>query len=123
MTITSFEDLDCWKESTTLATHIYRLTSEGTIAKDYGLRDQIRRAAISVPSNIAEGKERETVAEFVRFLYIAKGSAGELRTQLFIAREIGYFSDEQFMVMKEKLERISGMIGNLIKALRKPATC
>jgi len=97
---------------------IYRATTQGKFAKDFGFRDQICRSAVSIPSNIAEGKERETVAEFVRFLYIAKGSAGELRTQLFISRNIGYLTEDDFRKLTERVERISGMIGNLIKALR-----
>jgi four helix bundle protein len=91
----------------------------GEFGKDFGFRDQLRRAAVSIASNIAEGKERETTAEFIRFLYIAKGSAGELRTQLYIANKIGYLDDLKFKELNEKVERLSGMIANLIKALKK----
>jgi four helix bundle protein len=119
MKITRFEDLDCWQEATSLAINIYRITSEGDIATDFGLRDQIRRSAVSIASNIAEGKERETPSEFIRFLYIAKGSAGELRTQLYIAREIGYLPEKQFQALNERADKISGMLGNLIKAIRR----
>ena len=68
--------------------------------------------------NIAEGKERGTVNEFIRFLFIAKGSAGELRTQIFIAHRIGYLKDDKFQELNEKVARIGGMIGNLIKAIK-----
>jgi four helix bundle protein len=117
--ITSFEDLECWKEGVALSVQVYRVSNQGELAKDFGLRDQIRKSAVSIPSNIAEGKERETVKEFIRFLYIAKGSAGELRTQLIIAYQIGYLSDQEKLELIEKTVRIGGMIGNLIKFLKK----
>jgi four helix bundle protein len=119
MKITRFEDLECWQEATSLAIEIYRISSGGEFGKDFGFRDQLRRAAVSIASNIAEGKERETIAEFIRFLYIAKGSAGELRTQLYIANKIGYIDDLKFKELNEKVERLSGMIANLIKVLKK----
>jgi len=119
MKIEKFEDLECWKEATSLAIEIYRISSEGEFGRDYGFRDQLRRASISIASNIAEGKERETVAEFIRFLYIAKGSAGELRTQLYIANKIGYLEGRKYEELNERVVRISGMIANLIKAIRK----
>ena len=71
---------------------IYKVTSQGKISRDYGLKDQIQRAAVSVSSNIAEGFERGTKQEFIQFLYIARGSCGELRSQLYIAKEIGYLN-------------------------------
>ena len=120
--ITGFESLDCWKDGVSLAVQIYRISSQGDLAKDFGLRDQIRKSAVSIPSNIAEGKERETVNEFIRFLYIAKGSSGELRTQLIIANQIGYLDDQPSKDLIEKSTKISGMIGNLIKYLKKGRT-
>jgi four helix bundle protein len=119
MKLTRFEDLDCWKEAVSLAVEMYRITKEGKLAKDFGLRDQLRRAAASVASNIAEGKERETVSEFIRFLYIAKGSAGELRTQLQIAKEVGYLEKEEFEGFRGRVEKVGGMTGNLIKVLKR----
>jgi len=119
MKITRFENLDCWQEATSLAIEIYRISGDGEIGKDYGFRDQLRRSAVSIASNIAEGKERETASEFIRFLYIAKGSAGELKTQLFIAKEIGYLGEAKFLKLNQKVEKISGMLGNLIKAIRR----
>ena len=119
MKITRFEDLDVWKESTSLAIDVYQMSKNGELSKDFGLRDQIRRAAVSIASNIAEGKERETVKEFIRYLYIAKGSAGELRTQLYIACQVGYLGDKYYQELNQRVGRISGMIGNLIKALKK----
>ncbi len=116
--ITRFEDLDCWQQSVKLTTEIYEVTNKGEFAKDFGFRDQLRRAAVSIPSNIAEGKERETINEFVRFLYIAKGSGGELRTQLLIAENIGYLSTDKARDLRGKVEKVNGMIANLIKALK-----
>ena len=73
-----------------MAVAVYVLSKDGELSRDFGLRDQMRRASVSAESNIAEGKERETAPEFIRYLYMAKGSAGELKTQLIIAEEIGY---------------------------------
>jgi len=117
--LTRFEDLTCWQEATSMAVEIYRISRNGNIGKDFGFCDQIRRAAVSIASNIAEGKERETTPEFIRFLYIAKGSAGELRTQLYIANQIGYIEETKYLELNSKVEQISRMIGNLIKSLKK----
>ena len=114
-----FEDLECWKKSVELAVRIYGVTRKGGFEKDYGLKDQIRRASVSIPSNIAEGKERQSVAEFIRFLYIAKGSAGELRTQLLIASRIDYLDQEEFKMLNHQTLEIGMMIAGLIKTLKK----
>jgi len=119
MKLTRFEELECWQNATSLAIEIYRISSKGELGKDFGFRDQLRRSAVSVASNIAEGKERETTAEFIRFLYIAKGSAGELRTQLYIANKIGYLNDNKYKEFNERIDKISRMIANLIKALKR----
>jgi len=119
MKLTAFEDLKCWQEAVSLAVDIYRISGGGEIGKDFGFRDQLRKASVSIASNIAEGKERETVSEFIRFLYIAKGSAGELRTQLCIAHKIGYIDGVKYRELNERAKRLSGMIANLIKALRR----
>jgi four helix bundle protein len=116
--IRRFEDLECWQRAVDLAVNIYEQSSSGELGKDFGLRDQLRRAAVSISSNIAEGKERETVPEFIRYLYIAKGSAGELRTQLNIAGRIGYISQEKLKLLTNETETIGGMLGNLIKRLK-----
>ncbi|WP_419663446.1 S23 ribosomal protein [Desulfosarcina variabilis str. Montpellier] len=116
--IRRFEDLECWQRAVDLAVNIYEQSSSGELGKDFGLRDQLRRAAVSISSNIAEGKERETVPEFIRYLYIAKDSAGELRTQLIIAGKIGYNKQEKLNSLTSETERIGAMIGNLIKRLK-----
>ena len=95
-TLKQFEDLDAWKEARELTQAIYRITSVGEFAHDYGLRDQIRRAAISIMSNIAEGFERGGDKEFLQFLSIAKGSCGEIRAQLYAALDQAYVSEVQF---------------------------
>ncbi len=117
MSKTNFKDLKVYKEAKTLAVEIYKLTDKAGFKKDYGLRDQIQRSAVSIPSNIAEGCERETDKEFIRYLYIAKGSLGELITQLDIAKEIGYIGNDDFESQTEKCNKIGGMLGALIKYL------
>ena len=93
---TGFKQLKVWTEARDLAVEIYRLSIVGPLAKDFGLRDQLRRAAVSIPSNIAEGDERDTDKDSVRFFYMAKGSAAEVRTQLEIARRVDLITAEQF---------------------------
>ena len=98
-----------------LAVLIYRVTEIGCIAKDFGLKDQIRRAAVSVPSNIAEGDERDTYKDAVRFLYIAKGSLAEVITQSIIAHEIGYLNESDRNHIEQECGAIGKMLGSLIK--------
>src|SRR5882762_11389104 len=90
--IDRFEDFIAWQKARKLTADIYRVTSEGNFARDFGLKDQIRRAAVSNMSNLAEGFERGRAAEFHQFLSIAKGSCAELRTQLYVALDVGYLS-------------------------------
>ena len=110
-----FRDLQVWRKAKDLAVYIYRVTNKGDFCKDFGLRDQIRRAVISVASNIAEGDERDTNRESVRFLYIAKGSLAELLTQIIISKEIGYIRDEEFNYVFGECDVIGKMLGKLIK--------
>ena len=119
MSKTNFKDLKVYKEAKTLAVEIYKLTDKIGFKKDYGLRDQIQRSAVSIPSNIAEGCERETDKEFIRFLYIAKGSLAELITQLEIAQEVGYITKTELKTQIEKCNKIGGMLGALIRTLSK----
>jgi len=90
-----FEDLVAWQKSKHLCVAIYRVTANARFARDFGLRDQIQRAAVSVMSNIAERFNRNSRAEFARFLAIARGSAGEVRSQLYLAKELGYLGEEE----------------------------
>ena len=101
-TIEKFEELEVWQTSIELCAEIYKLTNTELFAKDYGLKDQIRRASVSVPSNISEGYERDSKKQFLYFLVIAKGSCGELRTQLRIARILNYLDEKEYILINEK---------------------
>ena len=94
--ITRFEEIEGWKTSRQLTNMIYKLTDQGAFAKDYSLKDQIRRASVSIMSNIAEGFESRTDLQFINYLGHAKASAGEVRSQLYIALDLKYISQEQF---------------------------
>ncbi|HCO94532.1 MAG TPA: four helix bundle protein [Phycisphaerales bacterium] len=113
-TYNSFEDLPVWKTAKELSILAYKTTAEGKLRKDYGLKDQIQRAAVSVSSNITEGFERGSKREFIQFLYIAKGSCGELRSQLYIAKDLGYLdngvSDNLIKSAYNTSKQISGFI-------------
>ena len=114
--MTGFRELNVWQESKKLAVKIYQTTQDGDFGRDFNLRDQIRRAAVSIPSNIAEGDERGSNRDSVRFLYIAKGSLAEFQTQLEIAYEIGYLNKEKLKEFLDSSEAIGRMLGSLIKA-------
>lgn len=118
MAANGFKNLEVWQKGKDLAVEIYKITTKGDIGRDFGLRDQIRRSAVSIPSNLAEGDERDTDRESIRFFYIAKGSLAELRTQLQIAHEIGYMGKDLFQSLDERYETLGRMIGALIKARR-----
>lgn len=118
MPVRYFEDLDVWKEARRLTNEVYTVTQDARFAKDFGLRDQIQRAAVSIMSNIAEGFERGGNQEFIQFLYIAKGSCGEVRAQLYVALDQGYITQERFVQMFNSFKRLSGMISNLIDYLK-----
>jgi four helix bundle protein len=112
----NFKDLKVWQKSKNLAIQIYQLTDHGKIARDFSLQDQMRRAAVSICSNIAEGDERGTNKDSVRFLYIAKGSLAELLAQLEIGVGIGFFSQEQIKIVEQDIVDTGKMLGSLIKA-------
>lgn len=118
MSVKYFEDLEIWKLARSLIKEIYDITRNERFAKDYGLVDQIRRASVSIMSNIAEGFERSGNQEFIQFLYIAKGSCGEVRTQLYVALDQGYISQEEFNGVFKSFKRLSVMISNLIEHLK-----
>ena len=111
-----FRDLRVWQRAKDLAVYIYKNTAFGKFSKDYGLRDQIRRAAVSIPSNIAEGDELGTDKQSIRFFHTSKGSSAEVLTQAIIAFEIGYLSEEVFSHVEEECQSISKMLNRLIKA-------
>lgn len=112
-----FEQLDAWKLARELTKQIYSATRERQFSRDFALRDQIRRAAISVMSNIAEGFERNNDKEFRHFLRIAKGSAGEVRSQLFAAFDQNYLDESAFREMGLSCVRVSEIITGLIRYL------
>ena len=111
-----FRELRVWQAAKALAVDVYQLSATGPLSKDFGLRDQMRRAAVSIPTNIAEGDERDTNRDSVRFLYIAKGSLAELRTQLEIAREVGLLTPEIHQPLERRCAELGHMLGALIKA-------
>jgi len=117
--VSRFEDLEVWQEGCDLAVEIYKQSREGKLARDYGLRDQMTRAAVSIPSNIAEGKERETAPELIRYLYIAKGSTGELQTQLYIAQRIGYVDEGTCYDLIQQTKVLSKKLGSFIQYLKR----
>ena len=94
-TVRAFEDLHIWQKSVEFVKEIYLITSNTGLNSDFGLKDQIRRASVSIPSNIAEGFERRSRKEYLNFLNMAKGSAGEVRCQLYLAKELGYLSEQE----------------------------
>lgn len=111
----SFEELEVWKRACRLAVRIYEVLKD---CRDYGLKDQMTRAAVSIASNIAEGAERDTRPEYIRFIHIAKGSAAELRTQVYIAQRIGILTDSQAAELTDELKEISSMLQGLAKSLK-----
>ena len=115
-----FKSLSVWQKAQNLAVAIYRASQEGPLSRDFGLRDQMRRAAVSVSSNIAEGDERDTDKDAIRFLFIAKGSVAELRSQLDLAVRIGSLDAETSSALEAQAEEVAKMLRGLIKA--RPAT-
>jgi len=114
--IQKFEDLNVWQVSMDLVTEIYQ---EFKNCKDFGLKDQIQRSAVSIPSNIAEGFQRGYNKEFIRFLHISNGSASELRTQLIIAKRVGILDPQIGQKLIEKTKHISAMLHGLIMYRKK----
>ncbi|MDD2762821.1 MAG: four helix bundle protein [Opitutaceae bacterium] len=115
-TIQRFEDLEVWKEGMQLAVQIYQ-TAAGW--RDFGLKDQMQRAAVSIPSNIAEGYERGANKEFVQFLNYAKGSSGELRTQIYLARKLGHLDETVSPGLLEKSRKVSAMLHKYIQVRKR----
>jgi four helix bundle protein len=117
-TITRFEDIEAWQLARDLCLQIFNVTSDGAFSKDFALRDQIKRASGSIMDNIAEGFERDGSTEFKQFLSIAKGSAGEVKSQLYRAMDYKYITNEQFDELYAKTTSISSKLSNLIKYLK-----
>ena len=113
----SFEDLEVWEESCRLSVRLYKLLKE---CRDFGMKDQMLRSSISIPSNIAEGSERKSVPDFRRFINIAQGSAAELRTQIYISKEVKILSEIEAKELVQELKSISRMLQSLHGSLKKP---
>jgi four helix bundle protein len=111
--INRFEDFIAWQKARKLTSAIYKVTSEGAFARDFGLKDQIRRAAVSSMSNLAEGFERGRPAEFHQFLSVAKGSCAELRTQLYVSLDAGYLSFPTFESLMAQATEVGQILGGL----------
>lgn len=114
----SFEEIQSWIKARELNFDIYNVTSSNnSFSNDFGLRDQIRRASVSISSNIAEGFERQSSKEFIRFLFIAKGSAAEVRSQLYLALDLQYLTKDKFIELQTKVNEVSKLLSGLIKYL------
>ena len=118
MKIQRFEDMKVWQDARELVNQIYKSTSGQKFSKDFGLRDQIQRAAVSIMSNIAEGYERDSNKELIRFLQFSKGSAGEVRSLLYVAKDLGYIIEKEFSNHYESAVSIIKQISNFVKYLK-----
>ncbi len=118
-TFKSFEEIESWQKARELTRKVYTVSNQGAFTKDFGLRDQIRRASVSIMSNIAEGFERDGNREFLQFLAVAKGSSGEVRAQLYIALDQDYFDKNTFETLSAISIEIGSFSGGLTNYLRK----
>jgi four helix bundle protein len=114
-----FEDFIAWQKARKLTSEIYKVTNRGLFSRDFGLKDQIRRAAVSSMSNLAEGFERGRPGEFHQFLSIAKGSCAELRTQLYVALDVGYIDPSEFKVLMDQAAEVGRILGGLRVSVEK----
>ena len=117
-TIQKFEEIEAWQKARELTRMVYAISNKGAFAKDFSLRDQMRRASVSIMSNIAEGFERSGSAEFIQFLSIAKGSAGEVEAQLYVAFDQNYISKEEFDSIRELTSSTKSLIAGFMKYLK-----
>ena len=118
MKITRFEDIESWKKARTLTSEIYKITATGEFVRDFGLKDQIRRASVSILSNIAEGFERGGDKEFLYFLAVAKGSCGEVRAQLYVALDQEYVSREVFDQLSSNATEVGQLLSGFSRYLK-----
>lgn len=118
MGVRYFEDLEIWKKARELANRIYKATNNSSFSKDYDLKNQIRDAAVSVMSNIAEGYERGGNQEFIQFLSISKGSSGEVRSQLYVAMDQQYIERKECEALIDEYRKLSIMINNFMEYLK-----
>ncbi|MBS1271715.1 MAG: hypothetical protein MAGBODY4_00847 [Candidatus Marinimicrobia bacterium] len=119
MKIERFEDIEAWKMARELTQRIYSLTQNGNFAKDFGLKNQITRAAVSIMANRAEGFDSQTDLVFIRYLFNAKGSASEVQSHLYVALDFGYITDKEFQKCYDFCDSAKNLIGGFIKYLSK----
>jgi four helix bundle protein len=117
--ITRIEAITAWQEARELVNQVYTLTSREPLSKDYGLRDQLQRAAISIMANIAEGFDCDSNIEFARFLGIARRSAAEVQSLLYASHDIGYITEEEFKTCYDQAAKTKGLIGGFKRAVEK----
>ncbi|HEU4479052.1 MAG TPA: four helix bundle protein [Pyrinomonadaceae bacterium] len=118
-TFKRFEEIESWKRARQLTNRVYELSGQGTFARDFALKDQVRRACLSIMSNIAEGHDRSGTGEFVQFLATAKASAAEVRCQLYVALDQGYIDNEAFEELGRTALETQCLIGGLINYLKR----
>ncbi len=116
--VESFEDLLVWQKGMEIVKQVYLISKKGMLGRDFALRDQLRRAAISIPTNIAEGFERTSRKEYLNFLNFAKGSTGEVRSLLNVASELGYLQPPHHEALRQAVLELSRYLANQIKSLR-----
>jgi len=120
MKIARVEDIQAWQKARQLITEVYKATIENErFSKDFGLKEQIRRASVSIMSNIAEGFSRQTNKEFIQFLYVARGSASEVQSQLYVALDLKYISEIEFKRVYELSEEVIKLISGFIRYLKR----
>lgn len=117
-TVERFEDLEVWQKARDVVNAVYQASLVGTFSRDYALRDQIRRAVVSIPSNIAEGFSRHSKKEFIQFLFISKGSVAEVQSQLYTALDQDYVSQEVFDSTYERLQVVARQLSRFMTYLR-----
>jgi four helix bundle protein len=122
MKIERFEDIEAWKEARNLVNMIYDISNEGPFSKDFSLRNQVRGASVSVMSNIAEGFDRGTNREFIQFLIVARASASEVKSQLYVALDRNYIHQNKFDKVYQQATKVISLIDGFIRYLRKPRT-
>ena len=120
--IKSFEEIEAWKKARKLVKEIYKISSSGEFSEDWSLKDQIKRAALSIMSNISEGYSRQTDKEFTQFLYIARGSTAEVQSQLYLALDLNYIDNDKFEYLYKETVSIIKLISGFIKYLKKQTT-
>ena len=116
--IEKFEEIQAWQKARQLVKRIYQVTSEGDFAQDYSLKDQIRRASVSIISNIAEGFSRQTDKEFIQYLHVAKGSVSEVQSQLYVALDLEYISKDGFKELYELSQETIRLISGFVRYLK-----